>query len=243
VVETGPLEIRRLAPLFAESFYIADGHHRYETAVAYRNWLSDTQGKLRVDHPARFAMSVIVPAGDPGLLIRPIHRLVPKAAPGDWRERLDSVFEVEELPAGADAGELEAELARDARVIVALGLEAGRAHSLRRRAAANLDALAPAGHSAEWAAVAPNLLRLAVLNPLWDVSDDDLRAGMITFLHDVPDAIHEAGSDGQRVVFLLNPVSVREVIDLSDKGERMPQKSTFFHPKMGTGLVFAPLYP
>jgi uncharacterized protein (DUF1015 family) len=243
LVEAGPLEMRRLAPLFAESFYIADGHHRYETAVTYRNWLSETQGALRVDHPARFALSVIVPAGDPGLLIRPIHRLVPKAAPGDWRERLRGVFEIDRLERAREAEGLESALAQDAGAIVAIGLEAGRAHVLRARADANLAALAPAGHSAEWAAVAPNLLRLAVLNPLWSVSDEDLRAGMVTFLHDVGDVLNEAGTDGERVGFLLNPVSVRETLDLADKGERMPQKSTFFHPKMGTGLVLHPLYP
>ncbi len=91
------------------------------------------------------------------------------------------------------------------------------------------------------AAVAPNLLRLAVLNPLWQLSDAELQAGAVEYLHDIPDVM-EAAAAAEGVAFLLNPVRVKDVIDLAEKGERMPQKSTFFHPKLGTGLVFNPLY-
>jgi uncharacterized protein (DUF1015 family) len=95
-VEAGPYEMRQLAPLLAESFYIADGHHRYETAVNYRNWRLE-QGPLPPDHPARFTMAAIVASEDPGLVIRPIHRLVPRPAPADWRQRLGDAFEVEHV--------------------------------------------------------------------------------------------------------------------------------------------------
>jgi uncharacterized protein (DUF1015 family) len=244
-VEAGPLEMRRLAPLFAESFYLADGHHRYETAQAYREWLTEQEGTLAPDHPARYVMTDIVPAEDQGLIIRPIYRVVPRTAPGDWRERLGEFFDVADFHlAPGDEGFAEAAetaLAGDQGVVVSLGLEPGTAHLLTQRSDADLGAIAPAGYSAEWAAVAPNLCRLAILNPLWEMTDDDLRGGAVEFVHDVPEALERA-ADGA-CVFLIQAVGIREVVDLSDKGERMPQKSTFFHPKMGTGMVFNPLYP
>ncbi len=244
-VEAGSLEMRRLAPLFAESFYLADGHHRYETAQAYREWLTKQEGTLAPDHPARYVMTDIVPATDAGLIIRPIYRVVARRAPEDWQDRLGAYFEVSEFEKQpgdsgfADAA--EAKLAGDESVVVAMGLERGKAHLLRKRADVDLGPIAPPGYSAEWAAVAPNLARLAILNPLWAMTDEDLRAGAVEFVHDVPEALERAREGA--CVFLIQAVGIREVVDLSDKGERMPQKSTFFHPKMGTGMVFNPLYP
>jgi uncharacterized protein (DUF1015 family) len=244
-VGAGPLEMRRLAPLFAESFYLADGHHRYETALAYREWLAGRDGGLDVRHPARYVMTDLVPASDPGLIIRPIYRVVAREAPGDWRNRLEPVFEVATMgvsPAEAGfAAAADGVLGSMEPVVVALGLEPGQAVVLRQRSDADLGKLAPAGYSPEWAAVAPNLCRLAILNPLWAMTDDDLRAGAVEFVHDIPEAVERAAAGA--VVFLIQPVGIDEVVNLSDRGERMPQKSTFFHPKMGTGLVFNPLYP
>lgn len=134
-----------------------------------------------------------------------------------------------------------AALTAGASSFVALGLEQGKTHLLRPREGFDFGSLPGNPNSPEWAAVAPNLLRLAVLNPLWQMSDADLQAGAVEYVHDVPEVL-EAVSAGEGVAFLLNPVRVKDVIDLADKGERMPQKSTFFHPKLGTGLVFNPLY-
>jgi uncharacterized protein (DUF1015 family) len=241
VVEAGRIELRTLAPLLPESFYIADGHHRYETAVNYKRHLLDQEGELPRDHPARFTMAAIVAADDPGLVIRPIYRWVPQSAPEDWREKLNPAFDVTEATSHGDAALLDA-LAASPNTFVALGLEPGKAHRLRPRENLDYGALPGNRNSAEWAAVAPNLLRLAVLNPLWELSDADLTAGAVEYLHDVPE-VKERMDGRAGVAFLLNPVRVQDVLDLADKGERMPQKSTFFHPKLGTGLVFNPLYP
>ncbi len=233
VVEGGPYEMRRLAPLLAESFYIADGHHRYETAVAYRQRLAAREGELPRNHPARFAMTAIVAADDPGLVIRPIHRFVPRSAPSDWAATLATSFEIEQV---------SFETAIPGR-IVALNLTPGQVHTLRLKEHSALSSRLPSGCSEQWAAIAPNVLRYGVLEPLWNISSKDLEAGAVEYHHD-PGAILEAlrarpASTG----FLIDAVGISEVMALADQGERMPQKSTFFHPKLGTGLVFHPLYP
>jgi uncharacterized protein (DUF1015 family) len=245
-VEASTYEMRQVAPLLGESFYIADGHHRYETAVNYRNWRAE-QGELPRDHPARFAMTAIAPASDPGLLIRPIHRMIPRPAPADWRDRLAGAFEIThvKLLGGEEqkAGELTALIEAEPGNIVAIGLEPGQVHLLRRQAGTPLAGSAPSDCSEAWANIAPNVLRYGVLEPLWAISDEDLRAGVVEYSHDTNDVMAFMDSHPGSTAFLLNAVTIESVMGLADQGERMPQKSTFFHPKLGTGLVFHPLDP
>ena len=245
-VEAGRFELKQLAPLLSESFYIADGHHRYETAVNYKNRLSESE-MLDRDHPARFAMTAVVAASDPGLVIRPIHRMVPRRAPAGWREKLDNAFDIEHVkPVGQpkqQADELEMLLATNPEAIVALGLEGDSVHVLRLRDASLLASRIPAGHSERWAAIQPNVLRYGVLEPLWGITDEDLSAGVVEYTHDAREVIEFGLREPDSTSFLLNPVGIDAVMALADQGERMPQKSTFFHPKLGTGLVFNPLEP
>ncbi|MYA53558.1 MAG: DUF1015 domain-containing protein [Dehalococcoidia bacterium] len=231
--------LRPLAPLLSEAFYIADGHHRYETSVAYRTWLAEQQGTLASDHPARFAMAGVVPVEDEGLVVRPLHRFVPREAPGDWRARLEPLFDVEEASVAIEPGALEALRAASPEAIVAVNLAPGAVYLLRPKSEDAVARLAPAGASPRWASAAPILLRLGVLDPLWGISDEDLRAGAVTFTHEVAEVVEALGGGGTG--FLLQHVPASEVITLADGGERLPQKSTFYYPKLGTGLVFAPL--
>lgn len=246
LVEAGRFEMRQLAPLLAESFYIADGHHRYETAVTYRRRLQEHES-VSSDHPARFAMTAIVPASDPGLVIRPIHRVLARQAPADWRPRLEDAFFIEHVkPIGGneqEKRELVSLLEQEPETIVALGMEPGQVHGLRLRHPAALAARLPAGRSEEWGRIGPNVLRYGVLEPLWGITDEDLTAGAVEYTHDAGEVVDYVLNNPHIAGFLLNPVGVESVMLLADQGERMPQKSTFFHPKLGTGLVFHPLYP
>lgn len=247
VVEAGRTELRWLAPLLAESFYIADGHHRYETAVNYRRLVERREGPLPADHPARYTMATVVAADDPGLVIRPIHRLVPRGAPPDWRERLGAGFSISPLALpgekGAASRALASALAEHPDGIVALGLGDGAAWLLEPSDRAATAARAPRGASDRWVACAPNLLRYGVLEPLWGIGDEDLRAGAVEYTHDIGDVLEFLGAGRDRCAFLIHSVGIETVMALADGGERLPQKSTFFHPKLATGLVFYPLEP
>lgn len=246
VIEAGRYEMRSLAPLLSESFYIADGHHRYETAVTYRDAVASNRTLPR-DHPARFAMTAIVAANDPGLVIRPIHRMISRHTPADWRERLERAFTLTRIKLVGDQSErdheLEAALSADSRNILALGLETESVHLLQLKDASAYAGRIPAGRSDAWASIQPNVLRYGVLEPLWGVTDDDLRAGVVEYSHDASEVLDFVAAHPEGAAFMLNPVSVESVMLLADQGERMPQKSTFFHPKLGTGLVFHPLEP
>lgn len=245
-IEAGSFEMRQLAPLLSESFYIADGHHRYETAVNYRDRRAGDR-KLERDHPARFAMTAVVAASDPGLVIRPIHRIVPRPAPADWEERLSPLFDIRHMKLvgedGAHLAEMRMELDASPGNIIALGLDGTSTHLLKLKSAALLAERVPRDRSERWAAIPPNVLRYGVLEPLWNISDDDLRLGVVEYDHDAATVAAHARAHPGTVAFLLNPVGIEAVMALADQGERMPQKSTFFHPKLGTGLVFNPLEP
>ncbi len=234
-------QLRQLAPLLSEAFYIADGHHRYETSFAYRTWLAERDGTLASDHPARFVMAGVVPVEDEGLVVRPLHRYVPREAPPDWRDRLSPLFDIEEAEAGIEPIALEGIRASSPDAIVAVNLAPGSVHLLRPKSADAVASLAPAGATARWVSAAPILLRLGVLDPLWGISDEDLRAGAVTFTHEVGEVVEAFKGGGTG--FLLQHVPASEVIALADGGERLPQKSTFYYPKLGTGLVFGPLAP
>lgn len=242
-VDGGRLTMRRLAPLFAESFYLADGHHRYETAVAYRDWRAG-QGPTEPNDPSRATMAVIVPASDAGLFVKPIHRVV-RHAPENWREKLEPMFEIETVKLIGShvdqARELLAMVREDPSAIVAHGFEGWLAHILRLKDRAAFAASVPGGHSEDWATVAPNVLRYGVLEPVWGIGDDELRAGSVSYANDIESAMAQCETQPGTVVFLLNGIAVDEVLALADRGERLPQKSTYFDPKLGTGLVFYPL--
>lgn len=241
-VEAGRFEARHLAPLLSESFYIADGHHRYETAVNFRDSLIAAGAELQRDHPARFALTSVVAADDPGLVIRPIHRIVPRPAPSGWRGPLNELFEVVDGGYGSPQEVVERVLAEEPRAIVAVGLEPENSHILRLKDPAELARRVPAGRSEAWAAIMPNVIRYGVLEPLWSISDADVAAGAVEYSHDPDEVFESLARHEQACAFFINPITIGEVMALADQGERMPQKSTFFYPKLSTGLVFHPLY-
>ncbi|MGE0570771.1 MAG: DUF1015 family protein [Dehalococcoidia bacterium] len=240
LVEASRFEMRRIAPLLSETFTIADGHHRYETAATYKQWRLEADGALPRDHPARFTLTAIVAADDPGLVIRPIHRIVPRPAPSDWLGTLSAQFAIEPVVGDPGAAELAELVKNHPGFIIGLGLDGpGSKHWL---VPMDAGAVAPSGHSETWASLGSNVLRYGVLEPLWGIGDDELRAGAVEFTHlagEVLERVEAGGATG----FLISPVSVADTLLLAEKHERMPQKSTFFHPKMGTGLVFYPLNP
>ncbi len=233
---------RLLAPLSTESFYIADGHHRYETAVQFKARRLEQEPGLDPLDPARFVLGGLVALDDPGLLIRPTHRVIPRTPPAAWQEITERVFDIEAIPANGRAGAVAGRLLEEnPEAIVAAGLEHGLLHVLKVRDREVVAALTPGGHSALWANLQPNLIRYALLEPLWGIDDDALRAGAVEFAHDEEESISRLTAGSSGVVFLNHAVTMEDVITLADRGERLPQKSTFFHPKLATGMVFYPL--
>jgi uncharacterized protein (DUF1015 family) len=205
---------RVTAALAPETIFIADGHHRYETALAYR-------AERGADGP-RSILAFISNMEEEGLLVLPTHRLlrVPlRLAPAALEERLRECFAVEPLDAGTPrpAGAIDVVL-RDRR----LRLRA------REGATACLAHLPPEVRRLDVA-----LLHGAILEPILAIGSRDLE-----FTHDDDEATLAVASGRSTAAFLLNPPTVAEVRAVCLAGELMPEKSTYFYPKLASGLVF-----
>lgn len=233
-----PAWTNRLSAILADRpLYIADGHHRYETALAYQSERPDDPG-------AAFVMMAVAASDDPGLLILPIHRLVrPRREPADLEGELGRIFDL----TGAGAADSEASIRTLAeglgasRETLTLGLARASDATLRRLSLSDrsaVEAHMPAERSAAWKALAVNVLQYGVLDPILGIDEVTLRGGQhVEFSENAVEAVEATRHAGAPVAFLVPAITAREIIEVADAGDRMPQKSTYFYPKLGTGLV------
>ncbi len=228
--------------LRSEPLYILDGHHRYETALAYRDECRARATMWTGEEPENFVLAAMTTADDPGLLCLPTHRLVrPPSVPPDVVPRLMRYFQVDDTtPKSYDGTALLRLLARlsaagaSGTAFGALGLEEGRLHLLTLRDAAAARALMPA-RSVVWQTLDVSVLEYAVLRETLGIQHNTPDA--IEYVQDATRALREVESGRWPLAFLLNPTKVEQVLAVADAGERMPPKSTFFYPKLPTGLV------
>jgi uncharacterized protein (DUF1015 family) len=234
---------RIAAFLASRTLYIADGHHRYETALRYRDERHAQASAWTGEEAENFVMAAMTPDSDPGLLILPIHRIVRRPLPPGSAERLQRYFSIALLPengprgAGAALARLK-EFAGRRSAFVTAGLFPGRLALLTLRERTAVEALMPFGRSAAWRALDVNVLQYGVLDAVLGIGLDAIAAGgAVEFSEDAREAVSEVAGGHAAAAFLLNPTRVEEVFAVADADDRMPQKSTFFYPKLGTGLV------
>jgi len=201
-----------------DSLYIADGHHRYETAVAYR---AENQRAPRT-------LALIVPANDPGLVVLPTHRLLVSVRAEGALERLREVCTVEALAPGADARKVLAEVGEAGGGCLLVRPDG--IHRLGRSAGLEpppLRALPPVVRTLDvaWADTA--------VIPRVQSGSDGLR-----YTADLELALRSVRGGETAAAVLLNPPAVEQVLAVADAGAFMPPKATFFTPKVPSGLVF-----
>jgi len=215
-------------PLALSPLYIADGHHRYETASAYAQ-----------ENPAADrVLALIVSAQDVGLAVLPTHRVIFGA--GRELERLlprwREWFDVQQLPAGVDPVKHLASVGRDR--TACLVADRSRILALLLRSGALLDRLPSLAQS-----TAVRDLDVARIESL--VVKELLGAGTSTpiarYVADAKEALAMVQHGGAAAAVLLNPTRVEQVFAVADAGDVMPPKSTYFVPKVPSGLVLRPL--
>jgi len=258
-----PADVAALtAMMAAKSVVIADGHHRYETALEYYRQTGNPA--------ARFRMMTFVNMRNEGLVVFPTHRLIRNLEsfdPAGLVKRLAGPFEMMDWPfespgggaetdsaAGKAAGSANGKAAardrmfeqmrawyRQGRNAFGLYMATGRFYALALRDAAAMENVA-----SDWSpasrALDANVLHRLVLDELLGIGERQLAdQSHIEYVKDLGDAIDasiEAVESGRcQAVFFMNPTRVEQVKAVAAAGERMPQKSTFFYPKLYTGLV------
>lgn len=232
-------EIRAVQDLMhARPVYIADGHHRYGTSLLYQTWLRERQGELPSDHPANFVLCVFCAMEDDGLLILPTHRVLPGLTidVDSWRAEK----EIEVTPLEGAAAAAVQKLPAMGPQSLALRTHDGRMFALRPKRPELLDALEPA-HSPAWRRLALAFLHAYLLERLITPKLPGGRAPEIHYIKSIDDAVAEANAT-RGSVFFLQPNTMDELRAVCNAGDLMPQKSTFFYPKLASGLVVHPLF-
>ncbi len=247
--------LSEVAGLFADkSLYIADGHHRYTTALACRERARAGNPELAADSPYNFIMMYLCACEDPGLSVLPTHRLLhfPGRLSADRAvTMLEPSFTVEELTGGSrewliDAVQMRMDELALAGGPVALGMyhaEEDRAFILQVRPEA-MDSEILARRDEVLCQLDVVVLSDILLQGIFELSHKKCEQDhLVTYFSDtgkaldaaVKESVRESGSTP--LLFLLNPTRVSQVTDVADKGEIMPHKSTYFYPKILTGLL------
>ncbi len=225
---------------------IADGHHRYETAL---NFLREREAAGGATEAERSLLTGLVPQEDPGLIILPIHRLIRASAiPADFAARLETLYAIEDVGAATEAaasidGLLHRLRSADPTVPTfgLLGLIPGRMHLLTAQMPHVMEAM-PKRLSAASKAIDVLVLNDTVLEPILGLDVAARAAGEhIGFTEDAHKAWHAINRNEYHLAFLVRNVQPEQVVAIADEGELMPQKSTFYYPKLATGMVLNPL--
>lgn len=219
----------------SKAIFIADGHHRYGTSLNYRAWLAQQSGGISEEHPANYVLCVFCAMEDPGLLILPTHRVLPGLTLDPSLFTNDSKLTVADLnAAGADAA-VAALAAQGPQAVGLFTAKDGRYRVLRPRDAGILDALEPA-RSPAWRRLGLAFLHAYLLDRCVTTGCCGGKAPEIHYVKAAAPAVDEARSTNG-VVFLLQPTTMAELRGVCSAGDLMPQKSTFFYPKLASGLV------
>lgn len=225
--------------LAGETLYIADGHHRYESALTYAEERRSRAGiGWSGEEPENFLLMGIVRAKDPGLIVGTTHRLLHIEPPDDARTRLEASFTVEELEPGGDAGALARRLEGQPEGRVAIGVHGLGEADLVLGADERTSAALPSEMPGSWGDLGPAVLQFGILDPVFGVDDEALRAGQaVTYEHETAAAYAAVDAGAANVAFLLQSPTLPQIFHAADAGDRMPQKSTYFVPKLPTGVV------
>lgn len=224
--------------------YIADGHHRYTTAIKYRNEMQKVYGK-DPSKPYNYLMVYLVDSEDPGLIILPVHRVVtmPEALDLELIEATASqVFDVEQISHTKDLKpeQLCTNLIQcldEKRQRRGVGVVFGKRKTAQVwwQKATDQNRLLSHLHPA-LSELDVILLEEAIIKGVFKINPQSLEAGKtIKFTIDTPGAVKAL--DENDVLFILRPTPVNQVLDVADTGLIMPHKSTYFTPKILTGMV------
>ena len=226
---------------------IADGHHRYETALAYRDERRAEAGRVDPDAPYEEVMMTLFNAAGKGLTILPTHRVVarlPKFSFAGFLAALGNSFHARSYPfhGTKDRGQVFEQFRRElrrAREERAIGAYAGSGafHILALRKEADLDVLLH-GVSPAQRQLDVVLLHRLILERGLGITPDAVQAEKnISYEREMDAAIAEVDARRAQICFLLNPVSVETVAEMAMAGEVLPQKSTDFYPKLMSGIA------
>lgn len=237
-LEAGDGAERLKASLRGKKLIIADGHHRYETALAYSGEKHATASEA---HAAAYVSVVLFRSEDPGLAVLPVHRVLRRLTltPEEACRRLERYFHVEALRGDATsrAGMLGDRLASSRRPAFVMATAAGVA-LLSLREGVEPEGILGGPESAEWKNLDISVLHSLVLEECLGLDSSVLAENGDLYFTPWESAAMSALSEGEaEAAFIVRPTRMDEIWDIAEGGERMPHKSSYFYPKLASGLM------
>jgi len=217
--------------------FIADGHHRYETALNFRNKLI-SENKINDNCNANYCMMFLVDMEDPGLVVFPTHRLVKNIVDFDEEKILSKLNKYYNIQKIFELDKLEDTLKKyinDHATVMYTGKD--YAYLLFTNDIEDVKAINKGMSDYSCDLDVTVLHTLALEKCLKMTKEDMANQTYLTYTRDISEAIESVKSGDYQCSFILNATKVSQIKDVANAGEKMPQKSTYFYPKLTTGLV------
>ncbi len=233
------------ASISGEDILIADGHHRYETALNYRNECREKAEAAGHEWTGgegeNYVLMMCVSTSDDGLVVLPTHRIA-KADTSALLNDLSQFFEVTPVAGNADDVMAQVDdaafISRPGRFGLCLN---GQHYLLQLKDGDAHQSAMDAEKSAAYRDLDVSILHTLILDQMLGIDDEKLAAGgHIAYTIDADEAHEKTRESG--AAFLMRPTPVEQVQAVANAGDKMPQKSTYFYPKLITGLVLRPLH-
>ncbi len=233
----------------SKQVYIADGHHRYEASLKYRNEMRSRSQKSTGEEPYNYIMMYFNNIYDKGLVILPIHRLALNLCLKEkinLENRIVDYFDVEEIKFSRKTE------AKSRRKLTKLLARAGDGEHffgmyvhgenkyvlLKLKNEKLIDKYIGADKPREWRKLDVTILHAIMIRDILGITDRDIETeNCIKYVHNDDEAFDTVKEGKYQIAFFLNPTKIEQVVAVADKYEKMPQKSTFFYPKLLTGPV------
>jgi len=242
---TEPKVITQICRSLAQQpLYIADGHHRYESALIYQREKRAYSSSAAQDEAFNFVMMTLVDFSDPGLIILPPHRLIrgmSRATLNGLMARLKSFFDIVELPLTTPGiwQQVDDLLTQEASQVslILFGLAPERLFALRLHDFTAARQMMPYFHCELYKRLSVSIVDHIILERLLGLSSGSEET-ILAYSYDRLDAVNRVLDQEYQLAFLLSPVKAEVVKAIADAGDRLPRKSTYFYPKLPAGLVF-----
>lgn len=235
--------IDKLVALMKEKpLFIADGHHRYETSLAYKEQMRRENGGLGDDVPLDYVMMVCVSMNNPGLQILPAHRLIRNVRDfsPDWLlSSLKDSFTIETIGKGCRVEDFTSKLSNNAAGHVFV-MYTGQNDTYYRLQLNNekLPDVVFANDHPEWRNLDAGILHGMIINTLLNINSLDVTSkDYVKYVKDEAEAVSLVQSGQYQLAFFLRPTLIEQVKEIAMARKVMPPKSTYFYPKLITGIV------
>jgi uncharacterized protein (DUF1015 family) len=221
-----------------KQFVIADGHHRYETAIAYRDERR-RQEEWTEESAFNFRMSYMVPIQDEGLIVLPTHRLLKRIKlTNDTIQKLKKFFSVSEIDANAE--NLRSFLERGKKKHAFCLYNGEKAYGLLLKDERTVFQLMDTAWSSEYRSLDVTILRNVIFEVVIKTGDLKIDEDLL-YVRWIENALEKVNNGDARLAFLVNSTTPEMVLKIARKHERMPEKSTDFYPKMISGFTMMDL--